>query len=144
MTYYTELKKAAAYAAQDTIKFADEDEEMRALQQFHEEVDPETVLALVAESARLQSAAKTLERLGYRDSCGELWKPPLGQKPDFSLMDQLKAENEALRKLVPSKEIIWCACGDGHAANSYGAGFMDANKGVCANCNAAVGKGEQS
>ena len=40
--------------------------------------------------------------------------------------------------------IIWCACGDGHAANSYGAGFMDANGGVCANCDAALGKGEQS
>ncbi|MCA4961023.1 hypothetical protein [Pseudomonas sp. Y24-6] len=56
----------------------------------------------------------------------------------------LIAENEALRKLAPSKEIIWCACGDGHAANSYGAGFMDANNGVCANCDAAMGKGEQS
>lgn len=40
--------------------------------------------------------------------------------------------------------IIWCACGDGHAANSYGAGFMDANNGVCANCGAALGQGEQS
>ncbi len=40
--------------------------------------------------------------------------------------------------------IIWCACGDGHAVNSYGAGFMDANEGVCANCDAALGKGEQS
>ena len=40
--------------------------------------------------------------------------------------------------------IIWCACGDGHAANSYGAGFMDANDGVCANCDAALGQGEQS
>lgn len=39
--------------------------------------------------------------------------------------------------------IIWCACGDGHAANSYGAGFMDANKGVCANCDAAMGKGDR-
>ena len=100
MTDYTELQKAAEYAAQDTIKFADEDKEMRALQQFHEEVDPETVLALIAESARLQSAAKTLERLGYRDNGGELWKPPLGQKPDLSLMDQLKAENEALRNAL--------------------------------------------
>lgn len=40
--------------------------------------------------------------------------------------------------------IIWCACGDGHAVNSYGAGFMDANNGVCANCGAALGQGEQS
>ena len=50
MTDNTELQKAAAYAAQDTIKFADEDEEMRALQKFHEEVDPETILALTAEN----------------------------------------------------------------------------------------------
>ena len=56
----------------------------------------------------------------------------------------LKAEVEGLRKSAPSTEIIWCACGDGYAANSYGAGFMDANDGVCANCDAAMGKGEQS
>ena len=53
MTDCTDLQKAAEYAAQDTIKFADEDEEMRALQQFHEEVDPETVLALIAENEEL-------------------------------------------------------------------------------------------
>ncbi|VVN22858.1 hypothetical protein PS682_04490 [Pseudomonas fluorescens] len=62
MSDYTELKRAAEYAAQDVKKFADEDEEMRALQQFHEEVDPESVMTLIAEC------------------------------------DQLKAENEALRK----------------------------------------------
>ncbi|MBW1249479.1 hypothetical protein I7860_22665 [Pseudomonas tolaasii] len=49
MTDYTDLQKAAEYAAQDTINFADEAEEMRALQQFHEEVGPETVLELIAE-----------------------------------------------------------------------------------------------
>lgn len=50
---------------------------------------------------------------------------------------ELKAEVEALRKLGPSKEIIWCACGDGYPVNSYGAGFMAANGDVCENCNAA-------
>lgn len=54
MSQYDELQKAAAYAAQDTTKFSDEDEEMRALQQFHEEVDPETVLALIAENEALK------------------------------------------------------------------------------------------
>ena len=29
-----------------------------------------------------------------------------------------------------------CACGDEYAANSYGAGFMAANNGVCENCDA--------
>ena len=57
---------------------------------------------------------------------------------------ELKAEVEGLRKLGPSKEIIWCACGDGYPVNSHGAGFMDANNGVCANCDAAQGQGEQS
>lgn len=50
MTDYADLKAAATYAAQDVIKFSDESEEIRALQQFHEEVDPETVLALIAEN----------------------------------------------------------------------------------------------
>lgn len=49
MTDHSDLKAAAVYAGQDVTKFADEDEEMRALQQFHEEVDPETVLELIAE-----------------------------------------------------------------------------------------------
>lgn len=61
-----------------------------------------------------------------------------GLKTGFEAYEQtvkeLRAEVEALRKLVPSKEVIWCACGDGYAVNSYGAGFMEANNGVCANC----------
>ena len=81
--------------------------------------------------------------------------------------DQLKAENEALRKdaelmalgraklagamsrlrakhndwtapeALPAAELVWCACGDGFPPNSYGAGFMDANNGVCWSCDAA-------
>ena len=60
--------------------------------------------------------------------------------------DQLKAECEGLRKHAPSSEIIWCECGDGYPANSYGAGFMAANDGVCENCDAAksCGSGEGS
>lgn len=49
------------------------------------------------ENKRLQSAARTLERIGYKDHGGELWKPQLGECPDFNLVDQLKAENETLR-----------------------------------------------
>ncbi|WP_330208898.1 hypothetical protein [Pseudomonas sp. Z13] len=77
MTDYTELQKAAEYAAQDTIKFADESEEMRALQQFHEEVDPETVLALIAENQRLtkqwgdRPAYRTPEYESRRDA---MWR----------------------------------------------------------------------
>lgn len=50
---------------------------------------------------------------------------------------RLKAECEGLPKHAPSSEIIWCECGDGYPANSYGAGFMAANGGACENCDAA-------
>ena len=313
MSRYDELQKAAEYAAQDTIKFADESEEMRALQQFHEEVNPETVLVLIAENERLRESDQestelcdTLSALlgqiavavrgpeepksrhGFHDlpsrvktvvaerdqlksevarstereilqlaeieglkaqhgrDSVELRKLCAARDSARKQRDQLKdennrlqneavyaaagfdaareevarlkAENEALRKDVDraaywkqraksaeghlfsgdfrvaamelhkysqfestpwpeltgsqhalitsaagaviatvnrlrdtrrpknhteTDAIIWCACGDGHAANSYGAGFMDANNGVCANCDAAMGNGEQ-
>jgi hypothetical protein len=31
------------------------------------------------------SAVATLQRLGYTDHGGQLWKPPLGRKPDFEM-----------------------------------------------------------
>ena len=46
------------------------------------------------------------------------------------------------KNLDETDAIIWCACGDGYPVNSYGAGFMDANNGVCANCDAAMTKGD--
>ncbi|WLG64826.1 hypothetical protein PSH90_12195 [Pseudomonas sp. FP1762] len=223
MTDYTDLQKAAEYAAQDTIKFADESEEILALQQFHEEVDPETVLSLIAEIEALKgphdwlaedlikelvdnaqsfqenaceegedpfvvvllAAASRIrrqeanidqlkagfknfhrslcERFGYFHDeidwqCDQV---SLEEHIDTQLSHvsaentalraqvellqrgagQLQEENEALRNTALSKAVVWCACGDGHPANSYGAGFMDANGGVCANCDAAVGSG---
>lgn len=111
MTHYTELQKAAAYAAQDTIKFADEDEEMRALQQFHEEVDPETVLALIAENERIQEAHEQIctnyNEVSYaseeRGKQIDQLKAELEHTGyDHDLLrnerDQLKAENDAARK----------------------------------------------
>lgn len=32
---------------------------------------------------RVSSAVATLQRLGYTDCGGQLWKPPIGKKPDF-------------------------------------------------------------
>lgn len=52
---------------------------------------------LKAENNRLKSAANTLARIGYRDHSGELWKPPIGQKPNFDLIDQLRAEVAGLK-----------------------------------------------
>jgi len=157
MTDYTELqaeleaKKAAGWECTDGLSI-------------------DTVLALIAENERVKARLCVCRDCGGQ---GELYaghssyqghnQPPepdmdvcgtcggdgvLGPLEDFEALaderDQLKAENEALRKHQPSAEVIWCACGDGHAGNSYGAGFMDANGGVCANCDAAMGKGEQS
>lgn len=34
-------------------------------------------------------------------------------------------------------DFVACACGDEYQVNSYGAGFMAANNGVCENCDAA-------
>lgn len=65
---------------------------------------------LIEENERLQSAAKTLSRLGYEDKGGEQWKPPLGRKPDFDLIDQLRAENEQLKadaKLFMDSDLVW-------------------------------------
>jgi hypothetical protein len=90
---------------------------------------PEVILALIAENERLKKFEDWFVRLETaNNSLAESFRAE---------RDQIKAENEALRRQIPSAEIVWCACGDGHAANSYGAGFMDANGGVCANCDAA-------
>lgn len=84
----------------------------------------------------------------WKNHCLDLQAQIAGLKTGYEAYEQvnagLKAEVEGLRKSAPSTEIIWCACGDGHAAHSYGAGFMDANDGVCANCDAALGLGGQS
>jgi len=87
MTDYTDIQKAAEYAAQDTIKFADEAEEMRALQQFHEEVYPETVLALIIENERLNKECKQLILLEHNGGTVEAATNLLAER------DQLKAEN---------------------------------------------------
>lgn len=56
-----------------------------------------------------------------------------------------RLRNERRPKDVEKSEaVIWCACGDGYPANSYGAGFMDANGGACENCAAARRAGEHS
>ena len=100
---------------------------MRSLQKMAGWFDPladrlwQEVEALRAEIAGLKTGYEAYERVNA----------------------ELKTEVEALRKDQPSAEVIWCACGDGYAANSYGAGFMDANSGVCWNCDAAMGRGEQ-
>ncbi len=118
--------------------------------------NPAAVLFLVAENELLAKTADCWDRLNiqnkalsdsFRTERDELRAEVAGLKTGYEAYErvnaELKAEVGALRKLGPSKEIIWCACGDGYPVNSYGAGFMDANNGVCANCDAALGQGEQ-
>ncbi|MEK2607717.1 hypothetical protein WLF18_01165 [Pseudomonas shirazensis] len=126
---------------------------------FHQHVadyetmtQPATILALLAEIERHEAW-----RTAFLDE----------RNAQMRQRDQLKAENEELRKDVdlvtagrvklagamsrlrakhndwtapehfPTDELVWCACGDGFPPNSYGAGFMDANNGVCWSCDAA-------
>ena len=115
----------------------------------------EQVDQLKAENERLEVEVKRMTSIAYaahgafrmetmaeRD---QLRAEVAGLRTGYEAYEQvnaeLKAEVEGLRKLGPSKEIIWCACGDGYPVNSHGAGFMDANNGVCANCDAALGQG---
>lgn len=97
---------------------------------------PPIVSTLIAENERIDGCCKAMAL-----DMGKLTR----ERNSFrSSAEKLKAENEALRNAALSKAVVWCACGDGYPANSYGAGFMDANDGVCANCDAAMGQGEQS
>ncbi|WP_233098098.1 hypothetical protein [Pseudomonas carnis] len=170
MTDNTELKLAAEAASQghwnqDGFDVQNDDiNDYRVARcnrladaKFIAAANPAAVRALIAENERLESERAELWR-GKRDVeatrdtksavIAELKAEIAGLKTGYEAYErvnaELKAEVEGLRKLGPSKEIIWCACGDGYPVNSYGAGFMDANNGVCANCDAALGQGEQS
>lgn len=52
-----------------------------------------------ADGAHSESAAAiaTLKALGYTHNGGTHWKPPVGQKPDFDLIDSLRAQLEKQR-----------------------------------------------
>lgn len=131
MTDYTGLKRLIDAAKPWVGTYAEwpETKGGKAMKNFCAAFKPKDAGALITENERL---------VAWREGLLKERAAHIRQR------DQLKAEIEALRKLAPSKEIIWCACGDGYPVNSYGAGFMDANNGVCANCDAAMGKGEQS
>lgn len=119
MNDYTELKRLAEAAVGKTYSSGEKFF-------FSAEATPEQVLALIAEN----------------DSSRKHWQNESNNVQALMVeVVRLKADNEALRNAALSKAVVWCACGDGHPANSYGAGFMDANGGVCANCDAAVGSG---
>ncbi|MHC8408315.1 hypothetical protein [Pseudomonas sp. TMB3-21] len=155
MSDYSKLKQLAENYLR-LIDDEDSDSWMEASDAYDDASGADTVLALIAENETLTKIFADAPNLPDTDvewlektralevERDHLKAEVAGLKTGYEAYEQvvqgLKAENEVLRKLVPSKEIIWCACGDGHAANSYGAGFMDANNGVCANCDAAMSK----
>ena len=104
MTDYADLKAAATYAAQDVIKFSDESEEIRALQQFHEEVDPETVLALIAENERLQGCEEVLRQLASYCGCGGYNAPEVDPEVFAKkIMDGINILNDPLVALADKR-----------------------------------------
>lgn len=120
----------------------------RADAEFIAAANPVAVLALIADSNRLESEA-VYAAAGFnaaREEIAKIHAEVAGLRTGYEAYErvnaELKAEVEGLRKLGPSKEIIWCACGDGYPVNSYGAGFMAANGDVCENCDAANGRVE--
>ena len=69
--------------------------------------EPAVFRALVEALEKAQSAKRTLESLGYTDNGGELWKPPVGPKPNFSLMDSYRhriAELESRAVKLPDRK----------------------------------------
>ena len=132
------LKGPHDWLAEDLIKELVDNAQSFQDNSDHGESDPFAIVLLAAAS-RIRRQEVSIDRLKAEIA---------GLKTGYEAYEQvnagLKAEVQALRKSAPSTEIIWCACGDGHAAHSYGAGFMDANDGVCANCDAALGLGGQS
>jgi hypothetical protein len=147
MSDYSKLKELAEALEVATSQYMDDetnnalgDEWSLANDRYVEASDPAVVLGLIAENGRL---LKLLTRVvDQHVPLTELegvpgWSRVVELVEVTAQRDALKAECEGLRKHAPSTEITWCACGDGHAASSYGAGFMDANGGVCENCDAA-------
>ena len=174
MTDYTELQKAAEYAAQDTIKFADEGEEMRALQQFHEEVDPETVLELIAEINALKGPhdwlAEDLIKELVDNAQAFQENSDHGENDAFAIvllaaaqrirrqeanLDQLKTEN---KRLVPFEEAYATTCSVRNRLIKEGEALRNAFRPLLAHwddlkageslnvdaARAAMGQGEQS
>ncbi|MDF2491061.1 MAG: hypothetical protein K0S77_3683 [Pseudomonas sp.] len=93
MTIDKQEIKALALAC-DPAKCADEAEESRRLAEFHSELTPEVVLALLAE---IEQAWREADN-ECRDWAREVERRQAVQRE----RDQLKAENEALRGLVLS------------------------------------------
>ncbi|MBC3948308.1 hypothetical protein [Pseudomonas folii] len=78
------------------------------------------VEAVIAEDAAARNAAvQTLLGQGYTFHGGQLWKPPIGEKANFSLMDDLRqqladvsAERDRFSRMYDSAVGALCAIGE--------------------------------
>jgi len=93
-----------------------------------------------AQCQRSMSAAATLQRLGYTFEGGELWKPPLGEAPNFDLVDAMERRNDAaylernqvvaaLAKAFPSG--IARTAIEGWSEDWHGVVYVDVPTGQC-------------
>lgn len=140
MSEYTELKRLAINCRTECC--ADEDEQARNERDFLLGVDPEEILALIAENDDLSKALSAM-RHRFADAAEQCCKAERER-------DQLKAENEALRKdaeryrWLKSRPVNAPTCGPDLAQWDDHQG--DALRGLFADeaIDAAMGKGEQS
>lgn len=91
------------------------------------------ICRLEAEDAELRETARLAERFARAKGRHH------SQHAACDLM-----EHFGLPCVRPGAQVVMvkCACGDRFPPDSYGAGFMDANGGVCENCAAAGGGGD--
>lgn len=80
--------------------------------------------------AASESAARTLGSMGYTNNGGEFWKPPIGERSDFSMMDRLHAriaELEAQQVEAASfvKRLCESAAGQPSVATGYLRDILD-------------------
>lgn len=123
MSQYDELKRLAINCR--TERCADEDEQARNERDFLLEIDPEEILALIAENDDLQSEIAGL-KTGYQ-ACERV-------------NAELKAENERLHK-VASELRQWISCNHVHHEPHEQHGD-DVHCKVLERIDAALGKGE--
>lgn len=109
----------------------------------------EVTVTIVASPAPENSAAEVVHHaLEYARKAGfiEAWTDPLAQPSPAQVyacpecgtgMQVDPSAKPSKAQPSPAPELVHCACGDAFPVNSYGAGFMDANNGVCQNCDAA-------
>jgi len=72
-------------------------EEREGLRQKYDDPDHDVIVildALEAAEARVERAERTLKGIGYTDEGGELWKPPLGKKPNVDLVKSFAEKAE--------------------------------------------------